>query len=252
MIFRRAIFTAIAWIGLTCAASAQNLVFPALSGRVVDEAALLNPADRAALTDTLAALEAQNTDQLVVVTLKSLQGSTIEDYGYQLGRHWQIGQKDKNNGALLIVAPAEHAVRIEVGYGLEGDLTDAVSKFIIENSILPRFKANDFPGGIKRGVDDIVSILTGDAGGLKQAAQKAAADNTNADTSTWPVIVLVLGGIAVLIYCGIRGGGFCNFLMQFVFAMLISGRNASSGGGGGSSFSGGGGSFGGGGASGHW
>ena len=250
--FRRALFIAIAFIGLTGAASAQTLAFPALSGRVVDEAALLSPADRAALTDTLAALEAQNTDQLVVVTLKSLQGTTIEDYGYQLGRHWQIGQKDKNNGALLIVAPAEHAVRIEVGYGLEGDLTDAVSKFIIENSILPRFKANDFPGGIKRGVDDIVQVLTGDSGGLKQAAQKAA-DQQNADAPTWPAIILVLGGIGLLIYCATRGGGLCRGLAQILFMMLLSGRNSSQGGGGGgSSFSGGGGSFGGGGASGHW
>ena len=108
-----------------------------------------------------------------MVTLKSLQGTSIEDYGYQLGRHWQIGQKDKNNGVLLIVAPNERKVRIEVGYGLEGTLTDAVSRFIIDNSILPRFRANDFPGGIKRGVDDIVQVLTGDAEEWKQPRRQA-------------------------------------------------------------------------------
>src|SRR5205085_8601810 len=109
-------------------------------------------ATRSALTQKLADFETKTTAQLVVVTLKSLQGTSIEDFGVQLGRHWQVGQKGKNNGALLIVAPNEHKVRIEVGYGLEGTLTDAITRLIIENSILPRFKANDYPGGIARGV----------------------------------------------------------------------------------------------------
>jgi uncharacterized protein len=108
----------------------------------------------------------------VVVTLKSLQGTSIEDFGVELGRHWRIGQKDKNNGALLIVAPNERKVRIEVGYGLEGALTDAVSRLIIENAITPRFRAGDFAGGITRGVDDIISVLTGDAAEWQQRAAK--------------------------------------------------------------------------------
>ena len=116
---RSAVIAAIAWIGLTCSGVAQTpsvnaLTFPALSGRVVDEAALLSPADRAALTASLSDLQEKTTDQLVIVTLKSLQGTTIEDYGYQLGRRWQIGQKDKDSGVLLIVAAAERRVRIEV------------------------------------------------------------------------------------------------------------------------------------------
>src|SRR6202171_2247016 len=151
----RAPLAFVAWISLICACAAQTLGFPVLAGRVVDEAGLLDTALRATLSETLADLESKTTDQLVVVTLKSLQGTSIEDYGYQLGRRWQIGQKDKSNGVLLIVAPVERKVRIEVGYGLEGTLTDAISKFIIENSILPRFKVADFPGGIKRGVEDI-------------------------------------------------------------------------------------------------
>src|ERR1700736_1785568 len=158
-----AVFPALAWICLVCACAAQTLSFPALTGRVVDEAGLLDAAARTALTEPLAELEQKTTDQLVVVTLKSLQGTSIEDYGYQLGRRWQIGQKDKNNGVLLIVAPNERKVRIEVGYGLEGTLTDAITKLIIENSILPRFKVADFSGGIKRGVEDIIQVLTGDA-----------------------------------------------------------------------------------------
>ena len=165
---RRAALASIAWVCLICAVAAQTLSFPSLTSRVVDEAAVLNMTDRAAFTESLAGLETKTTDQLVVVTLKSLQGTSVEDYGYQLGRRWQIGQKDKNNGVLLIVVPSERKIRIEVGYGLEGTLTDAISRIIIENSILPRFKAGDVPGGIKRGVEDIIQVLGGDAAGLQQ------------------------------------------------------------------------------------
>ena len=157
------------------------LDFPALTGRIVDQANILNATTRAELNSKLEALEKKTSDQLVVVTLKSLQGTSIEDFGYQLGRHWQVGQKGKNNGVLLIVAPNERRVRIEVGYGLEGTLPDAVSKLIIENSIIPRFRANDFPGGIVRGVDDIISILTGDAEEWKRRAvqQQVRRDTTH-------------------------------------------------------------------------
>ncbi len=144
----------------TLPAAAQT--FPQLTGRVVDEAGILDPPVRAALDVQLGELEARTTDQLVVVTVRSLQGRTIEDYGVRLGRQWQIGRKDKNNGVVLIVAPKERKVRIEVGYGLEGVLTDAQTKLIIENTIIPRFRANDFPGGITGGVDDIVRLLDGD------------------------------------------------------------------------------------------
>src|SRR5216684_3236069 len=110
----------VAALGSLLVLPAGALDFPALSGRVVDEANILDQAGRAALTNKLAELEAKTTDQLVVVTLKSLQGTSIDDFGVQLGRRWQIGQKDKNNGVLMIVAPNERKVRIEVGYGLEG------------------------------------------------------------------------------------------------------------------------------------
>src|SRR5208283_5830563 len=93
--------------------------------------------------------------------LGSLQGYTIEDYGYQLGRHWGIGQKGTNNGALLIVAPREHKVRIEVGYGLEGELTDAISATIIQSYILPSFKRGDFNAGVIAGTTSILRVLGG-------------------------------------------------------------------------------------------
>jgi uncharacterized protein len=254
---QRAVFAALAWICLICACAAQTLSFPALTGRVVDDAALLDAATRTALTGSLAEFEQKTTDQLVVVTLKSLQGTSIEDYGYQLGRRWQIGQKDKNNGVLLIVAPNERKVRIEVGYGLEGTLTDAITKLIIENSILPRFKVADFSGGIKRGVEDIIQVLSGDAQEWQnRAAQRFSPDNARPAPpgAIWPAIIAVLLGVGLLIFCVVRGGAICRAMLQLLLLTLLSGRRRSSGGdsSGGESFSGGGGSFGGGGASGSW
>jgi uncharacterized protein len=253
---QRAVLPAIAWLCLVCACAAQTLSFPALTGRVIDDAGLLDATTRAALTDSLAGLEQKTTDQLVVVTLKSLQDTSIEDYGYQLGRHWQIGQKDKNNGVLLIVVPNERKVRIEVGYGLEGTLTDAVTKLIIENSILPRFKVADFTGGIKRGVEDIIQVLSGDAQEWQdRAARRLAPDSAPPapQGAVWPAIIAVLLGAGFLIFCAAQGGAICRAILQFLLLMVMSsGRNSSSGGSSGGSFSGGGGSFGGGGASGSW
>jgi uncharacterized protein len=156
------------------AATASAQTFPALTGRVVDDAGILDQSTRAALTAKLAALEAQNTDQLVVATVSSLQGNAIESYATQLFRTWRLGRKDTNNGVLLLVAPAERKVRIEVGYGLEGTLTDAVARLIIEQSIVPRFRAGDFAGGIVRATDDIVRVLTGDAPTWQRRAAAAA------------------------------------------------------------------------------
>jgi len=240
--------------------SAQALEFPALTGRVVDEANVLDAATRTALTDKLAALEAKTTDQLVVVTLKSLQGTSIEDFGVQLGRHWQIGQKDKNNGVLLIVAPSDRKVRIEVGYGLEGTLTDAISRLIIENAIIPRFRANDFAGGISRGVDDIISVLTGDADEWKARAAK----RPDAAPDWGPVVAWILV-IALVLFIFFMIGGASSTPQSrrrsrgVSGPWIIPGSSWSSGSGGfsgggfsGGGFSGGGGSFGGGGASGSW
>jgi len=256
---RHAVIAVVAWLCLTCSVVAQAvpttpLIFPVLSGRVVDDAGLLSAPDRDALTRSLADLEAKTTDQLVVVTLKTLQNRPIEDYGYQLGRAWGIGQKDKDSGALLIVAAAERKVRIEVGYGLEGTLTDAATKIIIEDTILPRFKAGDFPGGIKAGVAAIAQLLVGDANGTRPVAPSSvsADQRQSAPMPVWLVIVLGLAGVGLLIFCTVTGGrGPCSVIMQVLFLLALSGRGGSSRGSS-SSFSGGGGSFGGGGSSGSW
>lgn len=249
---RGAVFAAIAWIGLTCVSVAQTLTFPALTGRVVDQAGLLSAPDQAQLTSALADLEAKTRDQLVVVTLKSLQGTTIEDFGYQLGRQWQIGQKDKNSGALLIIAPAEHRARIEVGYGLEGTLTDATTKRIIETSILPAFRTGDFPGGIKAGTGQIIQLLIAEAGIVPGPAPGSpAATQQNAGTPVGLIVVLGVFGVGMLVFCAVRGGAVCRAMAQILFMMALSGRGGSSRGRS-SPYSGGGGSFGGGGSSGSW
>src|SRR6202041_2241725 len=142
--------------------AAFALDFPQLTGRVVDQAGVMSADGRSAVEEKLKDLEDKSGIQLVVATIKSLQGSDIETYANELFRAWKLGQAQKNNGVLLLVAPNEHKVRIEVGYGLEGTLTDALSSVIISSAIIPRFKTGDFSGGIQRGVDGIISVLSGD------------------------------------------------------------------------------------------
>jgi len=250
------------------AGAAWALTFPELTGRVVDDAGILDPGWKSALERKLAEFETKTTGQLVVVTLKSLQGTSIEDYGYQLGRHWGIGQKEKNTGALLIVAPNERKVRIEVGYGFEGTLTDAVSRLIIENSILPRFQVNDFAGGITRGVDDIIQAVSVDSEEWKSRARQRPDDEPDlADVLTFlffmVIFIIIVSSIArrgrQQMQADPRGGARRRGGPIIVpvpgpwggsGSWWDSGGGFSGGGGGG--FSGGGGSFGGGGASGSW
>ena len=150
-------------VGLALSALAAELTFPTLSGRIVDGAGIISPDARARIEAKLSALEAKTSDQVVIATVRSLQDTSVEDFANRLYRHWALGQKDKNNGVLVLVAPSERKVRIEVGYGLEGALTDALSKIIITTAIAPRFKTGDFGGGLEAGVDAILHILTGDA-----------------------------------------------------------------------------------------
>lgn len=141
---------------------AEQLNFPALTGRVVDQAGILSPAIKEELESTLADHENNTTNQVVVVTIKNLGGVNISEYSLKLGRYWGIGQKDKNNGVLLVVAPNDRRVRIEVGYGLEGTITDAFCEVIIDNYIVPEFKKDDIEGGIKIGAQKILALLEGD------------------------------------------------------------------------------------------
>ncbi len=268
------------WCLLALTAWAE-IAFPALTGRVVDEAGILNPAQKAKLTQRLEALENNTTDQLVVVTLATLNGYDIADYGYRLGRHWGIGQKDKNNGVLLIVAPKERKVRIEVGYGLEGTLTDALSAQIIQQVIVPKFKTGDLAGGIEAGVEAIADVLEKGETTFAKSTQQDDAEGTGSllfmlvlavsaftPLAKYKFTPLISGGVTTVLVWLVEGDiVFAIFLGIFAlvftfFAQLGSRGGGGSGGGFGSSgggwssssggFSGGGGSFGGGGASGSW
>lgn len=223
--------------------------FPTLTGRVVDDANLLSPEDERTLARELEQLEDESSDQLVVVTLPTLQGYTIEDFGYQLGRHWGIGTAELDNGALLIVAPNERKVRIEVGYGLEPILTDALTKIIIENSILPRFRAGDFPSGIKDGVRDTVLALKGDTAELEARAK--ARHDADKPTIDWFTVLFYITIFLLIIYLTRNGTVVPAGSGRSGRSTWSSGGGGWSGGGGGG-FSGGGGGFGGGGSSGSW
>ncbi len=242
----------VALLGTAVGAAAIN--FPALSGRIVDQANIIPAATRDAIETKLADLETNSGIQLVVATVSSLQDQEIEPYANELFRTWKLGEKDKNNGVLLLVAPNEHRVRIEVGYGLEGTLTDALSKIIISNAMTPRFKANDFGGGIARGVDDIITVLTTDA----SEWQKRPAVRLDKPPGVDPSIWLIIGGIFIFIILCVVSPTFRWIAFNILLNVLLSsgGSGGSSGGfssgGGGGGFSGGGGSSGGGGASGSW
>ncbi|MBV1688290.1 TPM domain-containing protein [Novosphingobium sp. G106] len=157
---RGVILVLLGWLALAAPAFAAGPTFPAMSGRVVDAANVIPDDIEGILTIKLETLETQSRRQLVIVTLPDLQGYEISDYGYQLGRAWGVGSKEKSDGVLLIVAPKERKVRIEVGYGLEGVLTDGFSSLIISQEIVPKFKKGDMPGGIEAGADAIIHQLT--------------------------------------------------------------------------------------------
>jgi uncharacterized protein len=237
---------------LPCAAADQP-AFPALTGRVVDEAGVLPAPLAARLTRELAAHEQRTGQQVVVAVVKSLNGRSIEEYGVDLGRAWGIGQKGSNTGAILLVAPSERKVRIEVGYGLEGDLTDAASATIIDQAILPRFRQGDIPGGIVAGTEDILRILGDDvtAPAPPRIAPRPQASSGHGSIGS---IVFILAIFAVFVFFAGRRGGGGSAILPFILFSSLGGRGGSSfgSGGDGGGFSGGGGSFGGGGASGSW
>jgi uncharacterized protein len=267
MLMRRLLL--LLFVLLAAPAAAQE--FPPLSGRIVDQAGIIPDADEAALTQKLEALEKASSRQLVVATVSDLQGYPIEDYGYQLGRKWGIGQKGANNGVILLVAPNERRVRIEVGYGLEPTVTDALSGEIIRDRITPAFKAGDYSGGINAGVDALIQQLQAPPEQAEQAALQAAErqrQGSGAETgSLVPLIfwIVVFVFIVIPMIRGRRRGRRHRRRGVWIWGPGLGGGGWSSGGsswggggggwgggGGGGGFSGGGGSFGGGGASGGW
>jgi uncharacterized protein len=263
------------------ATSASALDFPPLTGRVVDNAGILNADIRTDIADKSKYLEDKSGIQLVVATVPSLQGSDIETYANELFRTWKLGEAQKNNGVLLLVAPKEHKVRIEVGYGLEGTLTDAAASVIISSAIVPRFKTGDFSGGVERGVGGILDVLSGDTADWQP--QTVVREEHNSFIWALFPLVLCIGFVIVVqliafgirrLYLGLRYGDWkapleAHYVRRHGQLILIpasgfsrgsswsSGGSSSSewssgGSSSGSDFSGGGGSSGGGGASGSW
>lgn len=255
-------------VALACClvTAAFALDFPQLTGRVVDQAGVMSADSRSAIEAKLKDLEDKSGIQLVVATVKSLQGGDIETYANQLFRAWKLGQTQKNNGVLLLVAPAEHKVRIEVGYGLEGTLTDALSSVIISSAIVPRFKVNDYSGGIERGVDGIISVLNGDTTDWQPKVEVREDSPAQLFNALFPILFFFFFILVFRFMVGPTRGTPSGYYVrrngQLVFVPYTgsswsSGSSWGGGGGGGFSsggggFSGGGGSSGGGGASGSW
>lgn len=245
---------------------------PALTGRVVDNAGIIDADAETALTAKLAAFERKSSDQIVVATVKDLGGEAIEPYANRLFRAWQLGQAGEDNGVLLLVALDDRKMRIEVGYGLEGTLTDLHSKLIIADTMVPAFRKGDFSGGISRAVDDIVMVLEGNGAELQARAERNTREEENLP---WPAVLFFLlwftfffGGIGFSFLAPIFGRKTADGRYRWL-GMTTGGRRRRSsgwhrggwygsggfsggGGFGGGGFSGGGGSSGGGGASGGW
>lgn len=224
--------------------TAFTLTLPTLTGRIVDQANIIPAGTRSTLEQKLGDLETRSGIQLVVATVASLEGQEIEPYANELFRSWKLGEKTKNDGVLLLVAPNDRRVRIEVGYGLEGTLTDALSKVIIANAIAPHFKAGDFGGGISRGVDDIITVLTTDASEWQQRPSLRLDNQQTSDPASWLLIAGLIGLVILLIV----SPGFRWFFLGLALNILTNSGGSRGRGG----FSGGGGSSGGGGASGSW
>ena len=249
---------------------AQAQTFPALTGPVVDAANVIPDDQEARIAQKLVALKAQSQHQLQVVTVASLEGYDIADYANRLFRAWQLGDKERNDGVMLLIAPNERKLRIEVGYGMEGTVTDGISFLVINKTIVPRFKAGDLPGGIEAGTDALIqqlSLPTAEA--QKVAAEASASRNSASGVDPGAIIWLAIFFLFFVLPMIRRARGGRHYhssgLGQVILWSVLEGmargsRNSgggwSSGGGGwggsGGGWGGGGGSSGGGGASGSW
>ena len=263
-------------------ATAQISV-PPLSGRVVDQTGTLNRDQKAALEQTLQAFEARKGSQVAVLLVPTTEPETIEQFSLRVAEQWKLGRKKVDDGALLIVAKNDRTLRIEVGYGLEGALSDLVAKRIVSDVIVPRFKQQDFAGGISAGVDQLIRVIDGEAlPPPRPASRSSSLGELEQYAPILFVLAMVAGGILRSMLGRFPGalvtGGVVAVLAWFlvgvisisliagVIALVVTlagggrgiggfgggGRGGSSGGFGGGSFGGGGGSFGGGGASGRW
>lgn len=271
----------IAVLWLLCAAwAAAEVAVPPLKARVTDLAGTLQPGQQAALEQTLQAFENRKGSQIAVLIVPTTQPETIEQYAIRVADSWKLGRKGVDDGVLLLVARNDRKLRIEVGYGLEGAISDAVAKRIVSEIITPHFKQEDYFGGIQAGVDRIVKVVDGEPLPEKESSRSKGGGGISGDSLAIGFVLAVVVGGALRALLGPFVGGlaagsvavviawflFASVLMAlvaglFVFLFTLLGRHGgggwSSGGGGwsggsGGGFRGGGGGFGGGGASGDW
>ncbi|MBB5684453.1 TPM domain-containing protein [Sphingobium boeckii] len=256
---------------LIAAWPAHAQTFPALTGRVVDQANVIPDDREAALVAKLQAFEQQTGRQFVVATIADMEGRTLEDYGYRLGRAWGIGSKEEKNGVILFLAPnnppGQRGPRIEVGYGLEPILTDALSRIIISRQMMPRLRDGDIAGAIDAGADAVmqqISLPPEEAAKRQQQLLAAEKEKSSGGSPLilifWLVVILFIAGQMFFARRGNRKyrGGSAPVVIWGGGSDWGSsgggwgGGGSSWGGSDGGGFSGGGGSFGGGGASGDW
>jgi uncharacterized protein len=220
----RRVLAASLWIACLAAASALAADIPYLTGRVVDNAQILTPAARARLTAVLKAHEDATTNQIVVLTVPTIQPDSIEDYAVKVFETWKLGQKGKDNGVLVVVVPQDRKMRIEVGYGLEPTLTDGAAGEIIRTRMTPAFKNGDYDKGVEDGVAAIVARLEG-RGDLPPPAastgsQSSVTSGFNAPNLPWPERILigafVFGVIGIFTVIGVLTPGVGWFLYFFL------------------------------------
>lgn len=270
--------------------SGAQVPVPPLSGRVTDRTATLTDEQKSALEQTLRSFEARRGSQVAVLIVPTTAPETIEQYALRVAEQWKPGRKKVDDGALLVVAKDDRTLRIEVGYGLEGALTDAASKRIISEVIVPRFRQGDFYGGITAGVDRILRVIGGEPLPNPEESRPAGVRGIGSILPVLMILALVVGGVlqavlgrfpgalitggAVSVVAWMLAGAISVALIAGVIAFLFTllgggmggrglgaggfrggefgGGGFGGGGFGGGGFSGGGGGFGGGGASGRW
>jgi uncharacterized protein len=234
---------ALALLMVTVEVGADQTPFPKLTGRVVDQAGILSESVEGQLSAAFKRYETQTSNQVVVATINDLGSKTIAQYGYMLGRHWGIGQEGKNNGLILLISKHDRELRIEVGYGLEGLMTDALATSIVHHTIVPFFKRGDFEGGVIAGSNQILEVLSGKKVQLPRVRSRKPEQNPLLMGLMIFIFLLLYWGLPLLrIHYGYSGSYYPGGSLGGVDAF-----DSFSGG-----FSGGGGGFGGGGGGGSW
>ncbi len=221
-----ALLIAVIWLGCALSTPAEAFDVPPLTGRIVDAAQVLPASVREELSTILQEHEAKTTNQVAVLILPSLEGEPLFDVSHQVATTWHLGRKGTDNGALLLVAIKDRKIRIEVGYGLEGVLTDARSAQIIRNEIVPRFRAGNVPGGITAGVQAILKTIEG----TYRAPERPSVSPSSGDALSNTVVAVILGVVIGLLLSRlhrvlgpIAGGGLSFLAAPWVVPALIAG-----------------------------